>query len=155
MNFNNQDLFKEMNAMMDRLMAGMEENSSFFEPQVTGYRIIIDGVPISPRGNTTGPVPAENANEQVPEILRVGNDVYVIADIPGVSEDNLNLTLNGNRLAIDASGSTQVHHMDADLPDVDPASMKHTLKNGVLEVTFTALPGTAHESKPGESQPPA
>lgn len=152
MNFNNQDLFKEMNAMMDRLMAEMEENSSFFEPHISGYRIVIDGVPVTHDGTGTGPV-AKDAGSEAPEVHRAGNEVYVIADLPGVSEENLSLTLNGNKLAIDASGSTQVHHMDADLPDVDPASMKHTLKNGVLEVTFTALPGTAAESKPGEQTP--
>ncbi|MDD1701794.1 MAG: hypothetical protein LUQ31_02290 [Methanoregula sp.] len=145
--FNNQDVFKEMDAMMNRLMAEMEESSSFFEPRVTGYRIIIDGVPVSPEGNNAGPVQAQDADEPVPEVHRIGDDVYVIASLPGVSEENLNLQLTGNDLAIDASSSLRTYHATAALPPIDPAPMKHSLKNGVLEVSFRALQDTAATGK--------
>jgi HSP20 family molecular chaperone IbpA len=52
--------------------------------------------------------------------------------------DAIDLELRGSTLCI--SAGPRKYHARADLPRVDPGSMQTSLKNGVLEVTFTVLP---------------
>ena len=73
------------------------------------------------------------------EIHRIGNEVKVIADLPGITEEALRLDVKGNTLVIDAGDADHHYHTSVSLPPVDMASMQKTLKNGVLEVTFTSL----------------
>jgi HSP20 family protein len=96
----------------------------------TGVQEIADDV--APFTRITG--------EPVPEVHRIGNEVKVITDLPGITEEALRLDVKGNTLVIDAGDAEHHYHSSAGLPPVDPASMKKTLKNGVLEVTFTSLP---------------
>jgi HSP20 family protein len=137
MGVDNSDLFNAINGMMDRLMAEMGENSPSLTPHVVGYRLIIEGVPAA--SGTAGSAPA-GADEPVPEVHRIGEDVLVVANLPGVSGENLTLRLDGGMLVIAATSSLRTYHTTAALPPVDPATMKHSLRHGVLEVTFRALP---------------
>jgi HSP20 family protein len=78
--------------------------------------------------------------EPAPEIHRIGEDVKVVVEMPGVSEENVNIRLDGQSLTIDAAGCVHTYYTHAEVPPVDPASMQHSLKNGVLEVTIRVLP---------------
>ncbi|MGA2162443.1 MAG: Hsp20/alpha crystallin family protein [Methanoregula sp.] len=138
MSIDNKDLFNAINGMMDRLMAEMGEDSASFQPHVVGFRIVIDSVPVAP--GMSGPAATGGTEQPAPEVHRIGDEVYVVAGLPGVSEENLNLNLDGETLVIESSSNIGTCHTTAVLPPVDAATMKHSLKNGVLEVTFRALP---------------
>ncbi|WP_292428030.1 Hsp20/alpha crystallin family protein [Methanoregula sp.] len=140
MSIDNKDLFNAINGMMDRLIAEMGENSPSIQPHIIGYRIVIDGVPVAP--GTSGSAPTDGADEPAPEVYRIGDEVCVVTSLPGVSEENLNLNLDGETLVIESSSSLRSYHTTAALPPVDPVTMKHALRHGVLEVTFKALPET-------------
>ena len=64
--------------------------------------------------------------------------VTVVADLPGVSEDDLDLRCDGRTLAIRAATDPQPFLARVDLPAyVDAQSLELTLNNGILEVTLT------------------
>jgi HSP20 family molecular chaperone IbpA len=84
--------------------------------------------------------------EPAVEVHRIGNEVKVIADLPGITEEALRLDVKGNTLVIDAGDAEHCYHTSAALPPVDTASMQKTLKNGVLDVTFTSLQDPSEKS---------
>lgn len=108
-----------------------------------GYRIVIGGGNLPQEsgpypGETTGTARSPNANEPVPEVHVIGNEVKVIVGLPGIDEDALRMDLRGDTLIIDAGDADRHYHTSAKIPAVDRASMQKSLKNGVLEVTFMA-----------------
>ncbi|HNX18468.1 MAG TPA: Hsp20/alpha crystallin family protein [Methanoregula sp.] len=144
MTIDNKDLINAINGLVDRLMAEMGENSPNLQPHVVGYRIVIDGVPVAPGApgsNFTG-----GSDEPVPEVTRIGDEICVVADLPGVTEETLKITLDGTTLTIDGNNTQRPYHATATLPPADPATMKHALKHGVLQVTLQALPEAPESS---------
>ncbi len=135
------DIFRRMDAMIAQLMAGMEAGFPAGAPRgIVGYRIVIRGgdLPPNPTGSAT-PLPRD-AGEPVAEVHRIEDEVKVIVELPGVSEESVRLDLHRKQLIIDAGDADRHYRTSATLPAVDPSSMRTTLKNGVLEVTFTACP---------------
>ena len=88
--------------------------------------------------------PVRATSEPVVEIHRMGKEVKVITELPGMTMDAIDLELRGSTLCIDAGGPRK-YHARADLPTVDPNSMQTSFKNGVLEVTFTIIPSASGE----------
>jgi HSP20 family protein len=136
------DMFDEMDEMFDRLFSRMDREFISSSSHQYGYRIVLrdDGedpvVQEIPGSNT--PV-SRMTGEPVAEVHRIGNEVKVIAELPGITEDALRLDVRGNTLVIDAGDADQYYRTSAALPPVEAASMQKTLKNGVLEVTFMSL----------------
>ena len=108
-----------------------------------GYHIVIDN------GNGQGDVaefqPAlpRSAGEPVAEVHHIGDETMVITELPGITEESIRLDMKGTTLIIDAGDADNHYHTTAEVPGVDPATMKRSLKNGVLEVTFGNLPKNA------------
>ncbi len=140
------DLFRRMDAMMARMMSDME-SGSFMDladmPQgMQGYRIVIErGDLPEESGESPRDARARDTEEPVPELHAIGDEVKVIVELPGIGEDALRLDLRGDTLIIDAGDADRHYRTSAQLPAVDPASMRQSIKNGVLEVTFTAKSG--------------
>lgn len=136
------DIFDEMDEMVNRLFSRMDQEFMNGSPRMNRYRFIIHDDSESPviqamqRDDATV---YRLTGETVVEIHRIGNEVKVITDLPGITEEALRLDVKGNTLLIDAGDAEHHYHSSAGLPRVDPGSMKKTLKNGVLEVTFMSL----------------
>jgi HSP20 family protein len=63
--------------------------------------------------------------------------VRVVADLPGVTKDAINLTCDGTTLHVDADGPERSYQERIDLPSrVDEHSASATYNNGILEVSF-------------------
>lgn len=63
--------------------------------------------------------------------------IAVVADIPGVDREDIDLQCDGRNLAIRASTELQPFLERVDLPAyVDDRSMRTSFNNGVLEVTL-------------------
>jgi HSP20 family protein len=137
------DMFDEMDEMFARLFFRMDREFMTGSPQGYGYRIMI-------RDDADGPAMQEMADDVAPftrvtgeplaEVHHIGNEVKVIADLPGITEEALRLNVKGSTLVIDAGDADHAYNTSATLPPVDIGSMQKTLKNGVLEVTFSSLP---------------
>ena len=136
---NSMDIFDEMDEMFERLLIGMHRKVSSGRPL---YR---DGYHIEIRGSDEEDEPAESfprdsaAFKPAADVQRIGDEVKVVADLPGITADSLRLGVRNSLLVIDAGDGDYHYHTSAMLPPVDPVSMTYTLKNGVLEVTFRAL----------------
>ena len=137
------DVFREMDSMIERLLAGMGDDLVSDLPHTTGYRIVIEGGNRLNEYPEPEDYPGRDTSEPVAEVHRIGDDVHVVAGLPGISEENLSIRLNGHTLSIDAAGDMQTYHTTAEVPPVEPASLMHTLKNGVLEVTLKCQTGSS------------
>jgi HSP20 family molecular chaperone IbpA len=140
MNDDMQDMFRRMDAIMARLFTEMEAGfSADLPPGAVGYRIVIHGGKLPPGSggfDETGP---HDAKEPIAEVHRIGNEVKVIAELPGITDESLRLDMQKDRLIIDAGDADRHYHTSAVLPPVDSGSLQKSLKNGVLEVTFRTL----------------
>jgi HSP20 family protein len=137
------DLVEEMDAMFNHIFSRMDREFMTGSPQGYGYRITIrddgDSPAMQEMADDVAPF-TRVTGELVAEVHRIGNEVKVIADLPGISEEALRLDVKGNTLVIDAGDADHAYRTSAALPPVDISSMHTTLKNGVLEVTFAGIP---------------
>lgn len=63
--------------------------------------------------------------------------ITVVADIPDVKQEDINLHSDGQTLSIRASSETRSYNERVDLPSrVNKHSASATYNNGVLEITF-------------------
>ena len=143
-----QDIFDQMDAMMARMFAEMSRGTvTGMPPHAMGYRIIIQGSGI-PRDLPDGSaIPARNPGEPVPEVHQIGDEVKVIVELPGVTDESLRLDVQGDRLIIDAGDADRHYHTSALLPPVNAAPYRKSLKNGVLEVTFRIHPANSEKEQ--------
>ena len=71
----------------------------------------------------------------------------VVADLPGVSKEEIELQCDGDVLSIRATGESRTYDERVRLPaSVDETSGSATYNNGVLEVTFERANGSANIS---------
>jgi len=133
------DTFDEMDELFARLFSGMDRWFMAGPQQGNGYRDII-------RSDEAGEGPEETVSVQpadfrpAADVQRIGDEVKVVADLPGITADSLRLGVRNGMLVIDAGDADYHYHTSAELPPVDAASMQYTLKNGVLDVTFKSVP---------------
>ena len=133
-----QDIFDQMDAMMARMFADMSRGTvTGMPPHAMGYRVIIQGSGMPQNSPDGSAISARNPCEPVPEVHQIGDEVKVIVELPGVTDESLRLDVQGDRLIIDAGDADRHYHTSALLPPVNAAPYRKSLKNGVLEVTFT------------------
>ncbi|AFL66857.1 archaeal heat shock protein Hsp20 [Desulfurococcus amylolyticus] len=112
-------------------------------PYVYGFSITIgpDGKPVirefgNMRRERGKPVITEE-REPLIDVFESGDEVTVIAEIPGVEKDKIDVKVSddGRTLIINASDTNRRYYKEVELPSkVDPSSAKASYKNGVLEV---------------------
>jgi hypothetical protein len=61
----------------------------------------------------------------------------VVAELPGAEKESIQLRVDDGIFTIGADGRGPHVTMRAELPPVNPATMKWSFRNGVLEITFT------------------
>ncbi|OYT49766.1 MAG: heat-shock protein Hsp20 [Desulfurococcales archaeon ex4484_204] len=121
------------------------ELREFRRPFVYGFRITIgpDGLPkIEEFGNVRrreGPKPIiSEEREPLVDVLDEGNKVRIIAEMPGVEKDNIQIKASNGKLIIRASNHNRRYYKEVNLPaEVDIKTAKASYRNGVLEVTIT------------------
>jgi HSP20 family protein len=104
-------------------------------------RMGIGGTPtVEPFGNvratSAGPVVSET-REPLVDVFDEGDEVVVIAELPGVQEKDIHLDLTGDVLALSAAGPKRKYEKEILLPAaVDPAKCKQGYQNGYLELRY-------------------
>ena len=98
------------------------------------------------------------------DVVDLGDALQVVADMPGVQKEDIEINLTPERIEISAESSTETERKDEDytyrergyasyrrmldLPaDVIPGKAEATFKNGVLEVKIPKKEPTAVEKK--------
>jgi HSP20 family protein len=142
--------FDRVEKMMDEMMRqafrspfGATKKSRQFRPHVYGFSITIgpDGRPkIREFGNVQksryGPRIREQRDPLV-DVLDEGEEVVVVAELPGVEKEDINLHVAEDRLTISVDTPQRKYQKKLPLPEeVDSKPVKASYKNGVLEVRF-------------------
>ena len=114
-------------------------------PIVYGYSITIgpDGKPIVREfGNVSKGVGTpwkqiQDKREPLVDVVSSDKEVRVIAELPGVKKEDINVTVNEKSLVISVDREDRRYYKELDLPGiVDPKGAKSSYNNGVLEVTI-------------------
>jgi HSP20 family protein len=88
------------------------------------------------RETAKGPV-VEEVREPIVDVFDEEDHILVIAELPGVSEDEIKVEVTGDILNLTASDKDRKYAKEILLPSkVKSDSMKTSYKNGILEVTL-------------------
>ncbi|SIS14373.1 Hsp20/alpha crystallin family protein [Natronorubrum thiooxidans] len=110
------DLFREIERMMNEMMNGADANVEF---------------------NSSSNVDNGFGMDTHVDIHETDEAVRVIADLPGVEKDNIELECDGKTLTISASSDHREYDERVSLPQrVNEHTASATYNNGVLEVVF-------------------
>lgn len=142
--------FKRIEKIMDEMMRRSfrrsfkpsKEGDRFFGcPRVYGFTLSIgpDGKPrIREFGNVQmsrfGPK-VKREREPLVDVLEENGEIVVVAELPGVEKENINLHTSRWELIISVNTPKSRYYKKLFLPkDVDPRSARVSYKNGVLQV---------------------
>ena len=149
-----EEMFRQIEEMMDRMMSEMNEGTQFdseaFEemlrnpegtsPFVFGFSMKAgpDGKPIIQRfGNPPMDEGVESAHSLEPlvDVVEENDEIIVVAEVPGVERDEIKVRIKGTTLTIHADNPERPYHTVIDLPsEVRKENAKSAIRNGVLEV---------------------
>lgn len=114
-------------------------------PIVYGYSVTIgpDGKPVvrefgNVRSSEGKPWKAiQDKREPLVDVVSSGKEVRVIAEMPGVNKEDINVTVNEKSIVISVDKEGRGYYKELDLPGVvDPKGAKSNYNNGILEVTI-------------------
>ncbi|ELY36607.1 Hsp20/alpha crystallin family protein [Natronorubrum tibetense] len=109
------DLFREIERMMNEMMNGADANVDF---------------------DSSGVDNGFGMDTHV-DIHETDEEIRVVADLPGVEKDNIELECDGKTLTISASSDHREYDERVSLPQrVNEHTASATYNNGVLEVVF-------------------
>lgn len=143
------DIFDEMIREFERELMDLEEEleemlrrgARVRGPYYYGVRITIgpDGVPrIEEFGNIRrgrgGKPEIREEIEPLVDVIEHDDEIWVVAEIPGVDKDKIKVRATEDKVIIKAEGEKK-YYKEVELPaKVDPRSAKASYRNGVLEV---------------------
>jgi HSP20 family molecular chaperone IbpA len=88
-------------------------------------------------------------SEPIVDILEEGQNIRVMAELPGVSEKDVKLNIEGNTLIISTADSTRNYYKRIELPKpVKKETIEFSCKNGVLEVKLKKQTMTNVQGRP-------
>ena len=116
-----EDLFRQLERMMNEM--------------VSGGNVDVEGV---------SPGETDFGGDTHVDVHRTDDDVRVVADLPGIEKEAIDLTCDGEVLTISAGSEHRDYEERVSLPvRVDEHSATATYNNGVLEVVFDPLEDSA------------
>jgi len=84
---------------------------------------------------TRGSVEVAEVREPIVDVFDERDYLLIIAELPGVEEENIDLEVKGDILSLKAEGKDRKYSKEVLLPsEVEPKSMKTQYKSGVLEI---------------------
>lgn len=98
---------------------------------------------VEPFGNVrkddrTGRVRVHEVAEPLVDVFEEKTHVLVVAELPGVGDEDLKLELHEDLLTIEAERGAKKYRKEVLLPSAfAPGSLSHTCHNGVLEIRLT------------------
>ena len=143
---------EEMEEVMERMTSQLPEDrlrdfSKKGNPRVYGFsvRVGTDGKPVVREFGNVRRVPVAEAEkakagegrEPLVDVFRDKKSVNVVAELPGVDEKEIKVSVKGKGLEITAWHGERRYSRKVELPEkVDKRKMKKRYKNGVLELKF-------------------
>jgi len=79
----------------------------------------------------------ERGREPLVDVLDGEDEIKVIAEIPGVEKEDIELSADNKHLVINVDTEKRKYHKELELPaEIKQDEIKATYKNGILEVTM-------------------
>jgi len=126
------DIFEEMFEQMNEMIENMGAQGGFGGFRMTGGP---DGANFESFGDAE-PFGGAGAGTHA-DVLDEGDEVRVVADLPGVAKDDIRVSVSGDELKIQASGEDREYNERVGLPaEVNDDTGEATYNNGVLEIAF-------------------
>ncbi len=149
-----ESMFKDIEEMMDRMMKQMRDgrlldpskmeefmrDPQSTNPFVFGFsmRVGPDGKPIIQRfGNVSGEEEFKMTPHLEPlvDVIEEDDEIIVVAELPGVSKDEINVRIKGSTLIIKVDNPQRPYHKILELPGkVKKDQATSAIRNGVLEI---------------------
>lgn len=127
------EIKKEGEIDLSRLKEGMKGVYGFSIKTAVGGKPIVETFG-NIKKTPEGPV-VEEEREPLTDVFDEKDEVVVIAEIPGVSEDGISVDLKGDILEISAVSKNRKYRKEVLLPvQVKKETLSYTFKNGILEV---------------------
>ncbi|MEM0118096.1 MAG: Hsp20 family protein [Conexivisphaerales archaeon] len=132
------ELLEEMEKEIEEMIKNFrKERAEFFKkPYVKGFTFEFEnGRPVF---RTFGDVRSEEEiREPLVEQFISRDTLNVIAEMPGVEKESINLQADEDNISIEAKSEDRVYKTHVKLKNaVDPDSGEATYKNGILEIKF-------------------
>jgi len=87
----------------------------------------------SMKKETPPPMP----QEQPPDIFDEEDHIKIVAEIPGVDENDIDSNLQGDKLTISVDIPNHKYHQELKLPCEPKGKLEKSYKNGILELKIT------------------
>ena len=92
--------------------------------------------PFSSRGFFTRPL-VSSEREPLADVTTTDKEVKVVVEMPGVSKENIKVSVYDNSLEVTTTGTDRKYHEVIEIPpETDIETVTSTYKNGILEITF-------------------
>ena len=77
----------------------------------------------------------QEITEPLIDVIEEADHILVLAEMPGISDADVRVELNGDVLTLNAASGSKKYHKEVLLPrSFDNSGMKHSLRNGILEI---------------------
>lgn len=87
------------------------------------------------RDEQTGETTVQEVSEPLVDVIEESDHVLVLAEMPGVADEDVHLDLNGDILVLHAERGSKKYHKEIVLPrSFDDKAMERSCRNGILEV---------------------
>jgi HSP20 family protein len=118
----------------------------FFEEIERMMNDVMNDADFGGPGPGPGPGPTESTGTDVHlDVYEEDDRLRVVADIPGVAKEDIDLKCDGHVLSLDAVSGAREYHERVRLPAaVDEHSASASYNNGILEVTFDRVEDSAN-----------
>lgn len=131
------DEFEETRRAIHRILKDAFDGKLgvFREPFIYGF------MARTREARTEAPRPAiENpevmTRDPLVDVMLTESAIYLTAEMPGVPSDEVRVTVETGKLTMRGEGERR-YFSSVELPaDVDPDTLKHTFKNGVLDIVI-------------------
>lgn len=144
--------FPKMNELIEGIFKDMEQDKDKFmnlrEPLFWGFSITRgpDNKPVVRKLGNIEPreegAVVKEGREPLIDVITEGKETVVIAELPGVEKNQINLKATESYLIISANAPQRRYYKKIDFKEkIDPESSKAVYKNGVLEVRFKNYEG--------------
>jgi len=91
------------------------------------------------------PSPPPAPQERPVDIFDEKDNIKIIAEIPGVDENDININLQGDKLTISVDIPKRKYHQELKLSCAPRGKMEKVYRNGILEVKITKKPETSSQ----------
>ena len=124
---------KEGEIDLSHLKEGMKGVFGFSVKTAVGGKPVVEpfgNIKKTPKGPTV-----EEEREPITDVFDEKEEIVVMAEMPGISEEGISLDLKGDILEIKAVSRDRKYHKEVLLPaKVKPETLTSNYKNGILEI---------------------